>query len=211
MNLTIPERYLAPGVIDKNMNKKTIIGITGGLATGKSTIAEIFVGLGAVKIDADAISHRILENDPGIAAEIVSAFGKEVMTCGSIDRRKLASKVFFDKDGLKKLCRIMHPAIIHRINEDAAQVPEGVVVIDAPLLFEVGMTAEVDRIVVVRCDRDSQIERAMRRGISKKEAEAIIGCQMDMDLKERAADYIIDTEKDHKTVKKGVETIWKKM
>jgi dephospho-CoA kinase len=105
----------------------------------------------------------------------------------------------------------MHPAILHRINEDAAQVPEGVVVIDAPLLFEAGMTAEVDRIVVVRCDRDSQIERAMRRGISKKEAEAIIGCQMDLDLKERAADYIIDTEKDHKTVKKGVETIWKKM
>lgn len=192
------------------MAKKTIIGVTGGLATGKSTVAGMFVAKGAVCVDADAISHEILKNDAGIKKEIIAAFDVGTEAGGGIARRELAAKVFFDTDSLAKLVRIMHPAIIKRIKEETDKVEEGVVVVDAPLLIEAGMADFVDIVVVVTAGHDTQLKRAIERGLSKEEAEAIIKSQMPLSEKKRAADYIIDSDSDVETTKKGVESIWKR-
>ena len=192
------------------MAKKTIIGVTGGLATGKSTVTGMFVAKGAVRVDADAISHEILKNDAGIKKEVIATFGVGTEAGGGIARRELAAKVFFNADSLAKLVRIMHPAIIQRIKEEADKVKEGVVVVDAPLLIEAGMADFVDVVVVVTASHDTQLKRAIERGISKEEAEAIIRSQMPLFEKKRAADYIIDSDSDMETTKKGVESIWKR-
>jgi dephospho-CoA kinase len=192
------------------MAKRTIIGVTGGLATGKSTVADMFVAKGAVKIDADAIAHELLLNDAGIIKTVIAAFGDDIVAAGKIDRRKLAARVFSDKDGLARLSRIMHPAIIRRMNETLLGIKEGTVVIDAPLLIEAGLTGMVDVVVVVTAARATQIKRATERGISKDEAEAIIASQMPLSEKEKLADHIIDSDKEIDTTKKGVDGIWKK-
>lgn len=192
------------------MAKKLIIGVTGGLATGKSTVTNMFVAKGAVKIDADAIAHEILRTDDGVKKEVVATFGVGTGPGGEIDRRELARKVFFHKDNLAKLARIMHPAIIERIKEEVERVKEGVVVVDAPLLIEAGLADFVDVVVVVTASRETQLKRAIERGTSKEEAEAIIRGQMPLSEKKRAADYIIDSDSDMDTTKKGVESIWKR-
>lgn len=192
------------------MAKRTIIGITGGLATGKSTVADMFVARGAVKIDADAIAHDVLEKDAGVIKSVIAAFGDDIVAAGKIDRRKLAARVFSDKDGLARLSNIMHPAIIRGMNETLSVIKEGTVVIDAPLLIEAGLTGMVDVVVLVTASRDTQIKRATERGISKDEAEAIIANQMPLSEKEKLADHIIDSDKEIDTTKKGVDGIWKK-
>lgn len=193
------------------MEKKIIIGVTGGLATGKTTVTDMFVAKGAVKIDADAIAHRLLDEDGAIRNQIMLAFGSDMLSGASVDRRKLASEVFFDSEKLRTLCRIMHPAIISRMTEESNKVKEGVVVIDAPLLIEAGLAGFVDMIVVVTAGRGTQIKRATDRGISREEAERIIANQMPLAEKEKLADYIIDSDKDIAATKKGVDGIWKKI
>lgn len=192
------------------MKKKTIIGVTGGLASGKSTVSGMFEALGAVKIDADAIAHRLLVEDAGIVKKIVGVFGEDVAPGGRIDRKRLAAKVFFDKAKRGKLARIMHPEIIRTIIKEAGKVKEGVVVIDAPLLIEAGMEKVADIVVVVTASRKTQVKRAIERGISKEQAEAIIRSQMPLSEKEKAADYIISSEESLESTKKGVDGIWKR-
>ncbi len=181
------------------------------MATGKTTVTDMFVAKGAVKIDADAIAHRLLDEDGSIRNQIMLAFGSDTLNGASVDRRKLASIAFFDKDKLQVLCRIMHPAIISRMMEESQKVKEGVVVIDAPLLVEAGLIELVDVVVLVTAGRETQMKRATGRGISREEAECIIANQMPLAEKEKLADYIIDSDKDIATTKKGVDGIWKKI
>jgi len=193
------------------MAKKIIIGVTGGLATGKTTVTDMFAAKGAVKIDADAIAHRLLEENGSIRNQIMLTFGSGMLSGSSVDRRKLASVVFFDKDKLQALCRIMHPAIIGRMTEELQKIKEGVAVMDAPLLMEAGLAELADIVVLVTAGRETQIKRATDRGISREEAERIIASQMPLSEKEKLADYIIDSDKDMATTKKGVDVIWKKI
>jgi dephospho-CoA kinase len=192
---------------------KKLIGVTGGLATGKTTVSDMFAAKGAEKIDADEIAHRLLEEDKGIQFKVVDIFGKQILLEGKIDRRKLAEEVFHDKLKLNTLCRIMHPTIIFRIKEQVERSKMERVVIDAPLLIEAGLNEYVDVVVVVTADIDAQIKRATRRGILKEEARRIIDCQMALSEKARFADYIIDNNgnKDLDEIKKGVDRIWQEM
>ncbi|MFH1305958.1 MAG: dephospho-CoA kinase [Candidatus Omnitrophota bacterium] len=193
------------------MDKRIIIGVTGGLAAGKTTVVDMFAARGARKIDADEIAHDLLDKDGEINRKVRDLFGGEILTEGKIDRRKLAEKVFFDREKLDMLCRVLHPAIIKRIKERAAMAAETVVVIDAPLLIEAGLQNYVDIVIVVAAERQRRIERATCRGISKEEAGRIIDNQMPFSEKKKFADYIINGDKDLNSVKKGVREIWEKI
>lgn len=181
------------------------------MATGKSTVTDMFVAKGAAKIDADAIAHDVLENDAGVIGSVIAAFGEDISSAGKIDRRKLAAKVFSRKDGPARLSRITHPAIIRRINDKLADITEGAAVVDAPLLMEAGLTGIVDVVVVVTASRATQIKRATERGISREEAEAVIASQMPLSEKEKLADHVIDSDRGIDTTKKGVDAIWKEI
>jgi dephospho-CoA kinase len=189
-----------------------IIGITGGLATGKTTVADMFVERGAVKVDADQISHEILEKDEGVRRAIAEVFEGKAVTGGEIDRRELAGKVFFDKRKLDKLSSILHPPIIRRIKEEIERNKDKVVVLDAPLLIEADLKDIVDILIVVFADYETQVKRAADRGISEQEARNIIAMQMPLTEKVKFADFTIDNSDENlQKVKEGVEKIWQKV
>ncbi|MGB2600290.1 MAG: dephospho-CoA kinase [Candidatus Omnitrophota bacterium] len=189
-----------------------VIGITGGLATGKTTVADMFVEKGAVKIDADQISHELLEKDEGVRSEIAEVFEDEAMAGDQIDRRKLAGKVFFDKKKLNKLSSILHPPIIRRIKEKIERNKDKVIVLDAPLLIEADLQDIVDIVIVVFADYETQVKRAADRGISEQEARSIIAMQMPLIEKVKFADFTIDNSDENlQEVKEGVEKIWQKV
>lgn len=190
--------------------KRRIIGVTGGLAAGKTTVSDMLAAKGALKIDADSISHELLEGDEDIIGRVVSAFGEDILTGGEIDRRKLAARVFSDREKLNELCGILHPAIIREIKDRVESSDSNVVVIDAPLLLEAGLEEYVDEVVVVRASEDIQIERAKERGISEEEARRIISNQMPVSEKVKSAEHVIDNVSDIEKIKEGVEKIWQR-
>ena len=190
---------------------KTIIGVTGGLASGKTAATDLFVDKGAKKIDADQIAHDILQNDEDVKNKIITCFGENVLSDGFVDRRKLAERVFFDKEKLDELCAIIHPEIIRTIKDEIELIEEGVIVIDAPLLLESGLGEYVDITVVVSSGYEIQVERAINRGISEEEAINIIDNQMPLSEKIKCADYIIDNDGNFDTLKEGVEKIWQRI
>jgi len=173
-------------------------GLTGGIACGKSTVARYFQDLGAHIIDADRVGHDLIE--PGHAAyeAIIEHFGKEILDSrGGIDRKKLGPKVFANPQQLQELNAILHPRIIARMAELAAEQhrrnPLTVVILDAPLIFESGIAGTLRKVMVAWCRPEQQLERLMAKtGVSREEAEQRIKAQMPVEEKRRRADYLID-------------------
>lgn len=175
------------------------IGLTGSIAVGKSAVLSILAELGCVTFDADKIAHSCME--PGRAAydDIVREYGQGVLAGdGSIDRAKLGAIVFADAGRRKRLNDIVHPRVIeeqNRLLEEAeARNPEGIAVIDAALMIESGGYKRFEKLIVVFCEPEIQVERLMRRNrITREDAERRIAAQMSSDEKRRYADYEIDT------------------
>jgi dephospho-CoA kinase len=175
------------------------VGLTGSIAVGKSYVLSILRELGCVTFDADLIAHSVME--PGHAAykDIVREFGREVLAVdGSIDRAKLGPIVFADRGRRERLNQIVHPRVIEEQNrllgEAEAANPNAIVVVDAALMIESGGYKRFDRIVVVYCDRETQIERLMRRNqITREDAELRVSAQMSSEEKRRYADYEVNT------------------
>lgn len=173
-------------------------GLTGGIACGKTTVARYFQELGAYLIDADRLGHQLIE--PGQAAypEVVDRFGKEVLDAdGRIDRKVLGARVFTDPQALQALNAIVHPRIIARTRELAAerqrQDPHAVVIVDAALIFEAGLGGTMRKVIVAWCRPEQQLERLMAKtGASRDEAQRRINAQMPGEEKRRRADYLID-------------------
>jgi dephospho-CoA kinase len=173
-------------------------GLTGGLASGKSTVARYFQGLGAQIVDADRVGHELIE--PGQAAfqQIIEHFGRKILGLGGrIDRKRLAAGVFSDPQHLQTLNAILHPRIIARMQELAIQHrgndPRSVVIIDAPLIFESGMDRTLRKVIVAWCHPEQQVERWMAKtGAPREDAEQRIKAQMPLEEKLRRADYLID-------------------
>jgi dephospho-CoA kinase len=173
-------------------------GLTGGVACGKTTLARYFQDLGAHIIDADCVGHELIE--PGHVAyqEIFERFGKEILDSGGrIDRKKLGSKVFADSQQLRLLNAIVHPRIIARTQELAAEQrrpnPHAVVILDAALIFESGLDSTLRKVMVAWCRPEQQMERLMAKtGLSREDAERRIQAQMPVEEKRRRADYLID-------------------
>lgn len=175
------------------------VGLTGSIAVGKSFVASIFSGLGCHTLDADQTAREVvLPGSPGLEA-VAKAFGNAVLNPdGSLNRQRMAELVFADEAQRQTLNHILHPFIIARqdeiMREWEREDPNGIGIIDAALMIESGGYRRFDKLIVVHCRPEVQLERLMlRNNISREEAQARIYSQMPQEEKQRFADYLIDT------------------
>lgn len=201
-----------------------LIGLTGGIACGKSTVLAMLAALGARTIDADRVTHRLQQPGTPVYRAIVEAFGPHILSTpgGAIDRRKLGDIVFNDLAALKRLEAIVHPAVRAEIRQFLTEVANAggyatrlrpverpVVVIDAIKLIESGWADECDQVWVVTCSPEQQIERLMTtRGMSLAEAQARIAAQPPQESRLSRADVIIDNSGSQANTRAQVEAAW---
>lgn len=175
------------------------VGLTGGLACGKSFVGEALASYGCLLIEADELGHEVLAPGGEAYEAVIREFGAEIVTAnGEIDRRKLAARVFGNHEALARLNALVHPPVVRReeqlIAEFAAQEPHGIVVVEGAILIETGSYRRFDRLILVVCPEEQQLERAMRReGAAAADVRARIANQMPLDEKRKFADFVIDT------------------
>jgi dephospho-CoA kinase len=175
------------------------VGLTGGIACGKTFVAEALAGFGCLVIHADELGHEVLAPGGEAFEPVVREFGGEILTPeGAIDRRALAERVFGDPGRLARLNALVHPAVIRREEESIARFrdrePHGIAVVEAAILVETGSYQRFDKLILVTCREDQQVERALRRGgASEADVRARIGRQMPLAEKRKFADFVIDT------------------
>lgn len=171
------------------------VGLTGGVASGKSSVSDILRELGAVVVDADVLAREVvMAGTPGLT-EVVAEFGPEVLTAdGELDRAAVARVVFADDDARRRLEAIIHPLVRAAAAEVAAAAAPGALVVhDVPLLVETGQAGAYDAVVVVDVPPDVQVERMMReRGMTRPDAEARIRAQAGRDQRLAVATHVID-------------------
>ena len=175
------------------------VGLTGSIGVGKSFVASIFVELGCHVLDADLTAREVvMPGTPGLQA-IVQEFGEDVLnTDGTLDRKRLGALIFADENRRQRLNHILHPFIIARqdeiMNAWEAEDPDGIGIIDAALMIESGGYKRFDKLIVVHCRPEVQLERLMLRDkLARDEAERRIASQMSQEEKQKFADYLIDT------------------
>ena len=189
------------------------IGLTGGICSGKSTVARFLKDLGVVIIDADKIGHEVLATDTEVRHNVVDTFGRQVLASdGSIDRRRLGEIVFDSPKSLLKLNQIMHPLIYQMIKtrlEDCRKRGVSVVVLEAPLLPKVGWTSLTDEVWVTTASEAAVLRRLQeRRGLSRAESLARIRSQMPVQEQISCADVTIDTDCSLEELQTKVEKLW---
>lgn len=193
------------------------VGLTGGLASGKSTVAALFRKLGALHLDADAMVHELLA--PGGSAEgpVLARFGATILGAdGAIDRGALGAIVFSDPVALADLNAIVHPKVREEIarrlaREAASASPAPVAVVDAALLVESGMYRDLDALVVVICSPETQVARAVARGMPEDEARRRIAAQAPAAAKVSVADHVIDNDGTPEATEARVSAVWKEL
>jgi len=190
------------------------VGLTGGIASGKSVVAAVFVRHGAHLHDADRESRRLMEPGTSAHEKIVARFGSAIAGLdGTIDRKSLGRIVFGDEAARRDLERILHPLILETMKAAAARSESesrsDVFVSDAALIYEAGIEAFFDKIVVAYCRPEVQVERLMARdGIGRTEAEARLRAQMDPAEKKARADYVVDTSDEWEETLARTEAVW---
>lgn len=197
------------------------VGLTGGIATGKSTVAEMFARRGAHVVRADEIGRDLMQPGTAVYDQIVQHFGREILNRdGTLDRAKLAA-IAFAHDGatprIEELNRIIHPAVIQRqdewMNEIQRRDPRAVAMVEAALLYEAGADAHLDKIVVVTCRPEQKVERFARRmGIALEaaceEVERRSRAQWPDATKAARADFLIDNSRSEADAERQVEQVW---
>ena len=177
-----------------------LVGLTGGIATGKSTVSEILTRLGCVLIDADQLAREVVAPGEPALAEVVREFGDVLQPDGALDRKNLAAIVFADPARRKRLEAILHPAIRERFNARldalAREGFEGIVVFDAPVMIESGGYTHMDRLIVVVTDEATQRARLVARDAAAADGERRIASQMPLAEKAKLADHVIDNTGD---------------
>ncbi len=177
-----------------------IVGLTGGVASGKSAVSQVWEGEGATLIDADRIARELVQPRQPAWKALIKAFGKEILQeDGSLHRKKLAARVFSDPVERELLNQILHPRIKREINRRIKEIgqkdPEAIVVVDAALLVETGYYRESDKVVVVTSTKEQQMERLERReGIDQEKARGIIDSQISAKERIKVADIVIRNE-----------------
>jgi dephospho-CoA kinase len=190
------------------------IGLTGGIASGKSTVAGFLEALGAKVIDADRVGHELLQPPSPVFNQVVSHFGREILKPdGEIDRERLGSIVFADPQRLTELTSIMHPSLIARVKELAegfhSQQPRAVILVDAALIYEAGVADRFAKILVAWCRPEQQIERLMAKThITRQDALRRMASQIPADEKRRRADYVIDCSGSLEETRAQVEALY---
>ena len=172
------------------MNETFKIGLTGGIASGKTTVCDLFKELSVEIIDADVISHELSKKGGAAFEEIIEAFEDEIIgDDGEIDRKKLRSIVFNDNTKKKMLERIIHPKVLLSINEKIKASQSDYLIISVPLMIETGMNAMMDRVLLIDCNVETQIERIIQRDqTSREEAIKIIESQASIESKRELSD-----------------------
>jgi dephospho-CoA kinase len=195
----------------------TTLGLTGGIASGKTTVSVFFSECGALVVDADRIAHAATANGLPAWKAVVAHFGESILgPDGEIDRRRLGEIVFRKPAERKRLEAIIHPHVFAQITADieraAADQPNALVVLDVPLLFETGMDRDLDAVAVVYVPEIIQIERLIARdGLTPEQARARIDSQMPIEEKRRRADIVIDNTGPLETTRRQVRGICRRL
>jgi len=174
------------------------VGLTGSIAVGKSHVLHMFAELGCHVIDADRIARDVVAPESGGLKSVVATFGDVLDIDGTLDRAKLGQIVFADESKRQKLNSILHPLIMAAQDEEIREIqsrdPDGIVIIDAALMIESGGYQRLDKLIVVHCEPEIELERLMKRdGLSREAAQARINTQMPQEAKKQYADFLIDT------------------
>ena len=191
-----------------------LVGLSGGIGSGKSTVARLLEAKGAVVIDADRVGHEVLAPGGPAEASVVERFGGGILGPeGAIDRSRLRSVVFADAGARRDLEAIVHPLIFEEIARrlGAAHPAGALVVIDAPLLVETGARAALglQALIVVSAEQADQIERVVARGgMTAAQASAVIAAQAPAERKLAAADYVVDNRGTLADLEESVDTLW---
>jgi dephospho-CoA kinase len=189
-----------------------VLGLTGGIGSGKSIVAQMFARLGAVVIDADQLAREVVEPGQPALQEIAATFGRDVLLPdGRLDRPKLAGIIFADAVERAKLDAITHPRIRTRIDEliKARRSGPGVLIVDIPLLYENKRTSSVEKVIVVWVDPPTQLRRIRQRdGLSAEAARQRIAAQMPIEAKRARADHVIDNSGTKEDTRRQVEAIY---
>lgn len=189
------------------------VGLTGGIASGKSTVAGMFRELGAHVVDSDEITHELLEPGQAVHRAVVGEFGDRiVLPDGRIDRRVLGAIVFGDSARRDVLNGLVHPGVAERQEAFLRRVqiehPDGVAIVDAALMIETGSYRRYDRVVVVSCPVAEQRRRLEARGLTEAGIDARIASQMPLSEKARYADYVIDNSGNLDETRLRVRDVW---
>ena len=193
-----------------------VIGVAGGIASGKSTVTRVYERLGARVLDADAIGHDLLRSEP-MRDGIRKAFGEGVLTAkGEVDRRALGRLVFGDDQARQRLNRLVRPAIRAEIRRRVAKMCgegyDGVVVVDAPLLVDTGPTDLADRVILVTAPAAIRKERiVLRSGLTEREAEERIAAQVPDTKQARWADFVLENNGTEEELTNSAEVLWKQI
>ena len=200
----------------------TIVGITGGIACGKTTVSDLLTEKGAIPINADEIGHQLLKADSPVIEELTDAFGQDILEAsGDVSRKKLGAIVFKNKAARERLNSILHPLIIERSRGQARQFveedPTCIVLLDAPLLIEAGAYHTVDLIIVVTASPETQLRRTLERSIAQgrplteTEVQARIDAQMPVTEKVKYADVVIKNEGTLEELCMQVDELWERL
>jgi len=198
------------------VSEKPIIGIMGGVCAGKSTVAEQFAKMGCKVIDADKIAHKLLGKGP-VREKIVASFSKAILdSAGKIDHRKLAGVVFADAEKLSLLNKIIHPPILDYIEQLIKQYSQQpvvkAIVLDVPLLAEVGWNKRCDKLIFVECKQQLRVERAEKgRIFSENQLKIRENFQISLDRKAKIADYIVNNNSDISALTRQVACVFSRI
>ncbi len=186
-----------------------IVGLTGGIGAGKSTVANMFAQLGALTIDADQLAREAIEPGTSGFDEVVAEFSSKVVKDGDIDRAKLGKIVFKDSEKRKKLESIIHPRVQAALAEKIKSLSPGdILVYEIPLLVETGAAEKFDYIITVEADIENRLDRLFERGMDEDEAERRIAAQASQTQREAVADCVIINDGDRADLFAQCARIW---
>ncbi len=185
------------------------VGLTGGLASGKSTVAELLRQRGIPVLDADAVVHGLYETGGEGVALVADLFGDGVLKPDqSVDRKTLAARVLGDAEALESLNRAIHPVVRDEIGRWLGAIEEPIAVVEAALLVETGSWKTYDLLMVVSCTYQQQLERAFNRGVGPLRARALLGAQAPIDKKVALADVVVDNSGTPEQLEAELERAW---
>mgnify|MGYP002654486275 CR=1 FL=1 len=186
-----------------------VVGLTGGIGAGKSTVAELFARLGALVIDADQLARMAIERGSDGFADVMLRFGEEVIVNGDIDRKKLAEIVFSDEQARKDLEAIVHPRVQALFAEAVADLDhDDILIYEIPLLVETGAAEKFDHVITVESEIELRKERLLKKGLYISQIEKRMASQASEEARTAVADSVIRNDGDEDSLLRQVENLW---